>query len=381
VINQHRESGAGVILVDAGGFTGTQGATWEPRGLFLAEMMKELGYDAGTLGELEARFGREMFLALCSDASLPLVSANLRDKETGERLLPASRVVERSGVRVGITAVSARSPASLEEIGVESADPLSSLQDVLPSLRKRSDLVVLLARMALPEARQLSTSVRDPIDIIIVGNGVGGRGQVQAEDGGSVYVLGGNRGQALGIAKIFLPADDRPLRILGDEITLDRDVPEDPAALAIVEAFTSNLNDSLARDAVLRVTEQASADGEYYLGADNCKACHPREFELWKETPHSDAFETLILARSESLPECFRCHVTGTRDDAGYDPATVDADQLINVQCEVCHDKGSRHARDGSYGRSLLMDACVKCHNEENSPDFDPLTYWLMMEH
>jgi len=367
--------------VDAGSFTGTQSSTGEPRGLFVAEMMKELGYDAVTLGETEARLGGDLFRALAADAALPLVSANLRDVKTGKRLMPPSRLVERQGVRIGFTAVSMRDPDAMQAIGVDCADPVESLKDVLPGLRAKCDVLILIARMGLPEARDLSASVKEKIDVVVVGNGVSGSGPVEAEDGGSVFVQCGNRGQSIGTASIYLPSDGNGLRIVGDSVVLDRDVPEDADTQRIVDEFTANLNDSLARESVLKVARDASADGEYYVGVENCKSCHPREFELWRETPHADAFNTLVLAQSEALPECFRCHVTGSRADAGYDPAAEDADDLVNVQCEVCHDRGSRHARDGSYGRSLLMESCVKCHDPEHSPDYDPETYWLMMEH
>ena len=85
--------------------------------------------------------------------------------------------------------------------------------------------------------------------------------------------------------------------------------------------------------------------------------------------------------QADALPECYGCHVTGHGDPAGYDPTVAGSESLLDVQCEVCHDKGSRHTRDGGYGSSLLMETCVSCHNPENSPDFDLEVYWLMMEH
>jgi mono/diheme cytochrome c family protein len=88
-----------------------------------------------------------------------------------------------------------------------------------------------------------------------------------------------------------------------------------------------------------------------------------------------------VTAKREALPECFGCHVTGHGDPAGYDPAVDAGKDLVNVQCEVCHGKGTAHARDGTWGKSLLMQSCAQCHDPENSPDFDPHVYWLMIEH
>jgi len=90
--------------------------------------------------------------------------------------------------------------------------------------------------------------------------------------------------------------------------------------------------------------------------------------------------------------ECLPCHVTGWGQPGGYaipqegsSPEAIASQQLaermVGVQCEVCHGKGSEHARDGSFGRGLLMEKCNDCHDEENSPDWDAEVYWRMIEH
>ncbi|MBZ0268690.1 hypothetical protein K8I85_11080 [bacterium] len=365
------------MLVDGGGFTGAQSATWEPRALFLMEMMGPLGYDAGTIGSAETRFGGEMLRSILAEPAVPIVSANLFDEETGRALLPPWVVLDRDGLRVGITAVTGEQPDPFREIGIRVDDPLESLQRVMPRLRQDSDIVVLLARLGLSESKDLIKRLGEQVDIVIVASGRTERGIVFPETGGAVYVVAGSRGQSLARARVAVDGS-RPM-IVGDDILLNRTVKEDAETAAMVQEFTGNLNATMARDVVTAAAERLSPDGQYYLGAESCRSCHPREFEIWKETPHSDAFHTLVVAEAEALPECFQCHVTGNTEDAGYDPRIVNAADLVNVQCEACHDQGSRHARDGSYGAS--RESCVRCHNPENSPDFDPEIYWLMIEH
>ena len=142
-----------------------------------------------------------------------------------------------------------------------------------------------------------------------------------------------------------------------------------------------NLNSLMKDVAVAEAFERKAPDGHYFLGAESCASCHQTEYEIWMETPHAHAFATLVEAGSDALPECYMCHVTGHADPSGYDPRVVDARGFVNVQCEVCHDKGSRHSRDGDYGAELLMEGCARCHDEENSPDFHPEVYWRMIEH
>jgi hypothetical protein len=192
-------------------------------------------------------------------------------------------------------------------------------------------------------------------------------------------VTSGNRGQSVGVTRIALDGT-RIDRITGDEVVLTRTFAEHKATSELVEEFHRNLNALMKERALSEVRASLPEGGHYYIGASRCASCHKREYDLWLETPHSDAFQTLQKAGMEALPECYQCHVTGFGDPAGYHPEGGEID-LVNVQCEVCHDKGSQHARDGSYGMSLLMSGCLRCHDSGNSPEFDPEVYWKMIEH
>ena len=44
--------------------------------------------------------------------------------------------------------------------------------------------------------------------------------------------------------------------------------------------------------------------------------------------------------------------------------------EVWNVQCEECHGPGLQHARDGTY-RGAGEATCRKCHDPDNSPEFD----------
>lgn len=372
-----------VVVVDAGNFTGHQIETAEARGLFLLEAMRRLDYDAITLGDAEMDLGADLLRSLVAGGAYPFVSANIVDVETGRLLCPAQRVVVQGGLRIGITAVTKFPDVRREAVraaGLEARDPAESLAEVLPALARDTDFVIVLARLHSQRARELGERFPGLVDVMIVGNREAGQGLVHPENGGTLYVTAGDRGQALGVVRVAL-ADGRVDRLTGDEEILDQHRPEDAELRETVHDFERTLQDLLRVEAAAGGALGASPDGHYYLGAETCGTCHAREYEIWSATPHARAFDTLVAAGREAAPECVRCHVTGHGDPLGYDPHARDPERLANVQCEVCHDKGSRHARDGSYGRSLLMQSCVQCHDAENSPDFDPQTYWRMMEH
>ena len=372
------------MLVDAGDFTGVLPATAQPRGLFLLEMSKKLGYDAMTIGDGEARLGGEFLRSLAADSSAHVVSANLRDRDSGKLLYAKRRILDKAGVTVGVTAVTgatSKEGGELAGLGIESSDPQEALADVLPDLRRRCDVTVLLARMPIEQAKQLVERFPDLVDIVVVGWAQDGRGLVHRENGGAVYVTAANRGQGVGRVRALLGTNRRPERIVGDEVMLTQGVGDQPETARLVEAFKTNLNDILKEEAVRTAQTLAAPDGSYYVGVTKCADCHVSEYKIWSETKHAHAFETLRAVSSESLPECYRCHVTGPDEAGGYVPGVEASSSLVNVQCEVCHGKGSHHSRDGAWGKGLLHQACAKCHDAANSPDYDAETYWLMIEH
>jgi hypothetical protein len=346
--------------------------------------MRRMRYDAINPATTELKLGLDVLLPVARESSVPFVSANLADKSTGAPLFLPSVTLEKGAMRVGVTGVTM--PAVVDRpvcdsLGVAIRDPREALVPVLDELRKSTDFVVLLAHMPKDDASDLAEALSGRVDLVVVGVGTASRGRVTPEKHGALVLTAGNRGQALGFVQVA-KGKGRPSALVGEEILLTHNLPLDPQIAKASDDFRRHLNE-VSRITVVQkyAGGRKSADGQFYMGVSSCASCHQREFEIWQETSHAHAFATLERAGTESLRECFVCHVTGARDPVGYDPAFDTSAELVNVQCEVCHDKGSAHARDGSYGKELMHNACKQCHDAENSPDFDPEVYWLMIEH
>jgi len=114
-----------------------------------------------------------------------------------------------------------------------------------------------------------------------------------------------------------------------------------------------------------------------YVGVHECAECHEKEFEAWKKTGHSRAFE-LLTEKYEKDAKCLKCHTTGYETPTGYkDESTPD---LKAVTCESCHGPGSKHAEiceafgdkklteeeeeaaERSIWEVLPKNVCIKCH-------------------
>jgi hypothetical protein len=167
--------------------------------------------------------------------------------------------------------------------------------------------------------------------------------------------------------------------------------------------------------------------GATYVGVDKCAECHTKAYDVWKETPHAKAFESLDPVHKrhgyERLKgisrvydaECLACHVTGwepqevlrfktgfLNEEFARDEADKSAARLLKGnQCENCHGPGSRHVEliekfletdDDELrkeARSLMhvsletakKTLCYSCHDLDNSPHFEFDKYWEEVKH
>jgi len=101
------------------------------------------------------------------------------------------------------------------------------------------------------------------------------------------------------------------------------------------------------------------------VGVDACSGCHASEREFWDKTPHHSAYATLARQNKEFNLECVSCHVTGYEAPGGSTVAHVD--RLTDVQCEVCHGPGSRHAEKPKQAGLISIPerslCAAKCHH------------------
>jgi len=126
----------------------------------------------------------------------------------------------------------------------------------------------------------------------------------------------------------------------------------------------------------------------HYLGARACLDCHPLIYAGWHKTGHADALVSLMKKQEHETLDCLSCHVTGLLEPSGYNPDAPEK-SLGAVTCENCHGPGSVHA--GLHALKREMDSqhiirgslkgCLDCHDEYNSPDFEPNSYWQEIKH
>jgi 2',3'-cyclic-nucleotide 2'-phosphodiesterase (5'-nucleotidase family) len=179
----------------------------------LFEAMAALQLDALTPGEGDLIFGLDFLIEGVRKHRLPYVSANLR-RADDSALFPAFVVVERAGLRIGITGVTA--PALLGE-GIKTAPLEDSLRGVIEQLRGREavDLVVLLSHQGT-EADNALVRTLPGIDLVFSGHDR--RFQVDPKViGNTALFQAGSRGKYLGQVEIGC-SRRRPRRLHRDTV-------------------------------------------------------------------------------------------------------------------------------------------------------------------
>jgi hypothetical protein len=223
----------------------------------------------------------------------------------------------------------------------------------------------------------------------------------------------GRKGKWVGVVGVYLTGRaDRPFtfRYQAVEMTPDfvtpRGTEKDNPILQLMEQYTAELRGDLKRfpggDYLARYSQgkhllQAMAPVKglrnpgkpgdpTYVGSEKCKRCLEHAFDVWKKTPHSHAYKTLVDARRPSNrqydPECVVCHTVGFGYEGGFKDA-VRTPNLKDVGCESCHGPASLHVMNPANEewqkrlnpwkylpkekRTLATDQfCQTCHDIDN---------------
>ncbi len=102
-----------------------------------------------------------------------------------------------------------------------------------------------------------------------------------------------------------------------------------------------------------------------FIGADQCKDCHPKQYAQWAKTPHARASSRLSREQQRD-PRCTSCHATSAPDG------------LLGVQCESCHGAGREYwpepvMRDRKLARAVGLrsggepSVCYRCHTVDSA--------------
>ena len=351
---------------------------------FLHQAVQKLGYDAFNIGEAELMLGLDSLLAKAKQNPI-YISANVLDPQTRKPIFPGTMFktfsVNINGkpvdIRVGIIGVISKDlePDIRRYFGKDSAqyiiaDHMVTLKSIVPEVRKRADLVIVMPHIGFYEAEGIADAIPG-IDIIIAGHDgfqVVASPQIKNK---TIVVNNGDRGRFCGMLNLQFKENKKIDMYRGKEVHLSGDFPNDPEMSMLVDNYKKAISESANK----MVPSMAKTTESQYTTAESCGKCHSRAFKLWQESRHSHALKSLKPGNNDKRNECITCHTLGFGKPGGY-VSEKQTPKFAHVQCESCHGPGKSHiqASRGMKSKMIIKPAketCLQCHNKDNDPTFD----------
>ena len=386
MIDSLRARNKSFAVVDLGDFTNNEPTVGDFKTRFLWKHMEQMGYVASTPGVRELTAWNLYRELVSSSTAIHGVASNLNFVENG-KTEPAGLqdyVTVIGGVRIGFFSLIGGNEVSTvkppEGIEFRPEDPVAAAKRIVPELRKRADLVVLMSEMSPEETDDVLKGVQG-IDVALYGRNPMWQDRAQ-KIGNTISQQTGIRGQYVGDLVLVVDPDGRITEFGSRNVPLDTAFPEKAEVVAQVKQVDDQTKEMLKADQSKKSSElENKISSEKYLGADKCRRCHEAQYTQWLTTPHAKAQMTLASHSDPADPKCVGCHVTGWQKPGGYNAGSKDPD-LGNVQCESCHDVGTEHAR-GEKAAKVTEATCTACHTGEwgKTKGFDFAAYMKKVTH
>lgn len=402
-LKQLSDRGWPVVALDNGGLIRRFGRQAEIKFEKTAEALRTMDYQAVGFGTDDLKLPAGSVTSTVANSIF--LSSNAALFGFDSEFTPRVRIIESGDMKIGVGQVlgdSLRKQVTNDE--VQFLPAAKALAEVLPELKKaRCDHYVLLAHATPEEARTLA--IRFPLfDVVLMAHGAD-EPPHEAEiikQTGQLLIEVGHKGM-YAITLGFYSDQATPVRY--QRVPLDHRFADSPAMDELMVAYQDQLKELGWEGLGLR--RVAHPRGKF-AGSSQCADCHATAFEIWKDTPHAHATETLTQAKPSRHfdPECVSCHTTGWKAKeflpyvSGYDSLKTTAD-LAGNGCENCHGPGAAHVAAESGNDETLRDelrramhlsidgpdrevavtACMECHDIDNSPEFKFETYWPLIAH
>ena len=369
LIEERRQKGP-VVVVDVGG--APSGDTLYDKLKFEAILQGEAAMDvaAHNIGQAEAALGIDELRNLHEKWNTPWVSANTTDA-AGNPFTEPMREIVTEGRKIMFIGVLSQKYAT------ETIRVTPPKQAVLKALQKagKYDHAVVLAYVPEDELRKLTESLPE-VDAVVGGP----TGQpVPPDFQGRVLTTSATK-QGKFLASLVLSQGSN---IRAEIIDLDERFADDPVQLENVRKFHADLKRRDLSPKETPFVERYANPSERIAGTKTCYTCHEDEYRIWNSSQHANAWASLVKREAEYDPDCQRCHVTGYGRLGGFETVALSGERF-NVGCESCHGGSAEHCGQTSVLTPFAkraQDRCVRCHDKENSPDFDFDTYWTKIKH
>lgn len=405
-IDELRDKGWPVVPLDVGNLIRRYGRQSEIKFQRIVNGLESMHYEAIGLGSDDLRLPVGELLAVLADEKNHFVCANA--VVVDPQFTQPMRVFKVNGKTIGVTAIiGSQEQNNVNQAEIQLSSPESALPAVVAKMKaEKCDWKILLAYASIQESRKLAQSFPEFEIVVTSGGAEEPAFEPEVVKGTSTQLVQvGGKGMYTGVLGLF--ADGKKIRY--QRVPLDSRFRDAPEMLQLLEAYQEQLKTEGLDGLGLKPI--AVDSGRTFVGSKICADCHAKAWEVFKNTTHSTATDSLIkpperqqIARHFD-PECISCHVTGWEPQAmipfqsGF-LGLEETPHLVGNGCENCHGPGSAHvsAENGTNEKQqrLLRESmrlplskaeqkCLECHDVDNSPAFHKKgafeEYWQQIEH
>lgn len=423
LLKKMEEKGWTVAGLDVGGLLKRNGLQSQIKLDAFRRALSEMNYQAVNLGPEEIALEPTTLVSKLantgdSDRFLPYLSANVSIFDLFE--FGASKrfsIFEVNGHKIGVTSIVdpelTKDNPGVQDGTISVAAPVEALQPVVEQLEaEQPEVMILLAHAEEKVCRELAKAYPQ-FQLILCGEGFEDPDGEAKYEGDTLLAHVGQKGKYVGVVGYY-PKAEKPFKF--ELVKLDQQRFANSAEMTeVMRYYQDRLKDENVVESEPTLQHRS---GYTFVGAVDCQKCHKKAHAKWSESKHAHAFESLIKGRKDYQgewisrihdPECLVCHTTGwsqlhhTRYKSGFlsEEATP---LLLGNQCENCHGPGSLHSelewkaqedRKAVEYETLLKargelqlkksevvkNVCTRCHDGDNSPNFDFEKYWPKVEH
>jgi hypothetical protein len=406
-----RQRGWDVVPIDGGNQVRRRGRQAEIKYDWTAIALDAMEYEMTTFGEDDLQLDVGSLLLPMTGAngkSGLFVSANVSiDSNFDVRY----KTVMIKNHKIGITAfLGDESAKKVDNSDIKITSAVSALKKVVSEMKAdKCDYLVLVAQASLDESRAVAQQVPE-FNLLVSSGGYGEPTfrPEQIEGTQTRMVQMGIKGMYVGLFGLF-EDPDQPFRY--QRIALSSQFADSPRITELFGKYQDQLK-AVSYDG-LGLRPVSHPTSREFVGSEKCGECHSTAFDIWKNTPHAHATDSIVEPPERTMarhfdPECLSCHVTGWNAQkfhpyrTGYESLTA-TPMLVANGCENCHGPGAKHAaaESGEFQADNDMtdrlrnemklpmdkarDKCLECHDIDNSPDFHKdgafEEYWDKVKH
>ena len=174
IVNMYRVKYPDMLLVQAGDTLSGTLFSSVYKGTMNIELMNQMKFDIMTIGNHEFDYGLSNILALKTMAQFPMMSANIFDKNSGERIFLPYMIKNIHGVKIVFVGLTTSNLGVINQDAVQSikiipeAEALKGLLSTL-ELMKTNDLLICVTHSGFTQDMELAAAVPG-IDVIIGGH-------------------------------------------------------------------------------------------------------------------------------------------------------------------------------------------------------------------